>query len=85
MVDVKILLTKLSNSNIGIDESSSLYLGHAILNYSHLHIDEDLLYNCIQRVIKCDLNPIVKSYCLPISYVFATKKELLPEFIFLII
>ena len=29
---LKILLNKLSNPNIGLDESSSLYLGHAILN-----------------------------------------------------
>ena len=34
------LLNKLTNPNIGIDDSASLYVGHAIANILHFAIDE---------------------------------------------
>ena len=62
---LKVLLSKLSNPNVGLDESSSLYLGHAILNLlTHCFRDasspveelvDPLLFNCILRVTKSSL------------------------------
>lgn len=47
MPDIKSLLSKLANPNVGLDESSSLYMGHMILNYIRLDMDELLLYHCM--------------------------------------
>ena len=46
------MLVKLSSPNIGLDESSSIFLGHAAVNYmqhSELQVDK-LLANCVKRI-----------------------------------
>ena len=52
MPDVKTLLSKLANTNVGLDEASSLYMGHLIMNFLKLEIDDMLLYHCMLRVMK---------------------------------
>jgi hypothetical protein len=44
---VKGLMGKLSNSNVGLDESASLYMGHAILNLLMSDMDEGVLFHCM--------------------------------------
>ena len=79
-------MNKLTNCNVGLDESSSLYMGHAILNLLQLDLDEGLLFHCMLRVIKCDLPSALKSYSLPLSHIFSAKQgDLLPQLIMLMI
>lgn len=85
MPDVKTLLGKLSNSNVGLDESSSLYMGHLIVNFLKLEMDEMLLYNCMQRVMKSSLPSCQKSYALPIQFIFhSSQRDMLPQLIVLL-
>ena len=63
---------------MGLDDSSSLYLGHAITNLLSTNLDESsdieiLLGNCIDRVIACQLSVTVKGFTLPLCYVFARR------------
>ena len=71
MPNLKVLLSKLSNCNVGLDESSSLYAGHAILNLMRHELDEGVLFHCMLRVIKCSLPSSLKSYSLPLCYIFS--------------
>lgn len=86
MVGVKTLLNKLS-SNVGLDDASSLHLGYAIVNVLSHEIDETndvqtLLPQCMTRIIKTQLPSAIKSYTLPVSYIFAVRPDdLLPQLI----
>jgi hypothetical protein len=78
-------MNKLTNCNVGLDESSSLYMGHAILNLLKLDLDEGVLFHCILRVIKCDLPSTVKSYSLPLCFIFfSAQKDMLPQLIMML-
>jgi hypothetical protein len=83
---MKVLISKLSNCNVGLDESSSLYMGHAILNLLQLDMDEGILFHCMQRVLRCNLPSSIKSYSLPICFVFSShQKDMLPQLIMMMI
>jgi len=73
------LLNKLTNSNIGIDDSASLYVGHAIANILNHDIDEtndiqQLLPQCMSRIVKTNMPSTTKSYSIPLCYIFVKRE-----------
>jgi hypothetical protein len=80
MPTLKVLISKLANCNVGLDESSSLYAGHAIMNMMKHEIDEGILFHCMLRVCRCTLPSTLKSYSLPLCYTFAQhQRDMLPQ------
>lgn len=81
---LRTLMNKLTSANVGLDDSASLYLGHAITNLLVHSIDEAndiafLLPQCITRIVKTNMPSCIKSFSLPLCYVFALRKlDLLP-------
>jgi hypothetical protein len=78
-------MNKLSNCNVGLDDSSSLYMGHAILNLLAIDFDEGVLFHCMQRVQKSSSTTCIRSYSLPLCFVFSSQqKDMLPQLLMLL-
>jgi len=80
---IRTLLNKLTTS---LDDSASLFLGHTILNVlSHqIEDDIDLLHHCMIRIIKTELPSTIKSFSLPLCYVFSARQDILQKLIALL-
>ena len=89
------LFNKLTSENVGLDDASSLYLGHAIVTVlSRLcengQLDdakdvEILLPQCMTRIIKTELPSAIKSYSLPVCFIFSTRSvDILPQLLMIL-
>lgn len=69
------LLIKLSNPNIGIDDSACLYLGQGIFNVLQIYQKTDqscfqIIQNCVQRILNCKIPNVIKGLSLPVNFFF---------------
>ena len=92
---MRTLFNQLSSENVGLDDASSLYLGHAIVNVvSHLNTQgqlddasdvQVLLPQCMVRILKTESPSAIKSFSLPLCYVFSARSaDLLPRLLMIL-
>jgi hypothetical protein len=88
---LRALFNQLCRENSGLDDASSLYLGHVVVNFlSKGQIDdandvEVLLPQCMVRILKTESPSAIKSYSLPLCYIFSARSaDLLPRLLMIL-